>query len=44
MQPMKRGYNEETPSLVSTIVRKTADGAEEIVFTAHTEWKKRSEF
>ena len=37
-------YNEETPSLISTIVRKTEDGNEEIVFTAYTDWKKRSEF
>ncbi|NLZ76422.1 MAG: acyl-ACP thioesterase [Spirochaetales bacterium] len=40
----ENGYDEETPSLTSTIVRKTEDGAEEVVFTARTGWKRRSEF
>lgn len=40
----ENGYNEETPSLISTIVRQTGDDEEEIVFTAYTDWKKRSGF
>ena len=40
----ENGYNEETPSLISTIVRQTGDDEEEIVFTAYTDWKKRSRF
>ena len=37
-------FDTEHPSLVSTVVRTTEDGSTEVVFTAHTQWKRRSEF
>ncbi|MFA5698755.1 MAG: acyl-ACP thioesterase domain-containing protein [Sphaerochaeta sp.] len=38
------GFTQEEPVLVSEVIRSLNDGSSEVVFRAHTEWKKRSSF